>query len=161
MRKTIVIGVIGLALVANRAAAQTAGEQAQILRDFQQSVVNYAQQRNDLSLFPEAVPAATPAPKVFTPPVAVVFRQVIARALAPHDGVAIGGIRAAHQAVVMQPLSASNLFEFPPKLSSALPVLPAPLEYRLIDRDLVIRDTQLDVVIAVLRDALGTVTTKR
>jgi len=42
-----------------------------------------------------------------------------------------------------------------------LPGLPAPLEYRLIDHDLVIRDAEADVIVAVLRDAIGTVTTRR
>lgn len=36
--------------------------------------------------------------------------------------------------------------------------LPAPLEYRLIGNDLVIRDGEADVIVAVLRDALGTLT---
>ena len=38
--------------------------------------------------------------------------------------------------------------------------LPATLEYRLIGNDLVIRDTAADVIVAVLRDALGNYTTR-
>jgi hypothetical protein len=34
------------------------------------------------------------------------------------------------------------------------------LEYRLIDNDLVIRDANADVIIAILRDALGVTTTR-
>src|SRR6185436_2046398 len=74
MKKAIAIGMLGLALASNRAAAQTAVERAQILRDFQQSVVDYTQQHECLVMFPEAASAATPAPKVFTLPVAMVFR---------------------------------------------------------------------------------------
>jgi hypothetical protein len=37
--------------------------------------------------------------------------------------------------------------------------LPAPLEYRLIGRDLVVRDIQSDVIIGVLRDAVGAIST--
>ena len=52
MKKAIAIGMLGLALVANRAAAQTAAEQAQILRDFQQSVVDYTQRDTSASHVP-------------------------------------------------------------------------------------------------------------
>ena len=134
MRKAIAIGMLGLALVANRAAAQTAVEQEQILRDFQRNVVNYTQ-RDTCLLFPEASTAATPAPKVFTLPVAMVFRQMIARAEAAPD--------------------------FPKNLEQVLPLLPAPLEYRLIKNDLVIRDGGAGVNVAVLRDAIGAIPTTK
>ena len=61
----------------------------------------------------------------------------------------------------MLPFPASELSDFPARLGEALPVLPAPLEYRLIDNDLVIRDTHADLIVAVLRDAIGTVPTRR
>ena len=41
--KTIATGLLALALAHGSAAAQTAGEQAQILRDFQNSVAEYTQ----------------------------------------------------------------------------------------------------------------------
>jgi len=126
MRKAIAIGVLGLALVSNRAAAQTAVEQAQILRDFQQSVAECTEA------------AATPAPKVFTLPVAMVFRQLIAHAFANGDTNDIDTL-----------------------LREALPVLPAPLEYRLADHNLVIRNTGTDETVAVLRDAVALTTFKR
>lgn len=115
MRNTIATGILGMALCASAAAAKTAGEPAQILRDFEQRVDDYAR-HHSLSLSPEAVTVAAHAAKIFTPPVAVVFRQLIAHALTP---------------------------------------LPAPFEYRLIDNDLVIRDANGDLIIAVLPDAAG------
>ena len=159
MTKAIAIGMLGLALAANTAAAQTAVEQAQILRDFQRSVVDYTQSDTCLG-FPEATIAATPAPRIFTLPVAMVFRQLIAQALTAPDGAAIGA-PATHRAVAMLPLPATELYDFPNRLDEVLPLLPAPLEYRLIDHDLVIRDTQADLIVAVLRDAIGAVPTKR
>ena len=159
MRKAIAIGILGLAFVTNRAAAQTAVEQAQILRDFQRSVVDYTQ-RDECLLFPEAVSAGAPAPRIFTLPVAMVFRQLIAQALAGPDGTAIGAL-AAHRAVAMRTFPANELYDFPERLEEVLPLLPAPLEYRLIDHDLVIRDAQGDVIVAVLREAIGTLTTRR
>jgi hypothetical protein len=159
MRKAIAIGILGFSLVTNRAAAQTAVEQAQILRDFQRSVVDYTERDTSLP-FPEAVSAAAPAPRIFTLPVAMVFRQVIAQALTAPDGTAIGA-PATHRAVAMRPFPANELYDFPERLDEVLPLLPAPLEYRLLDHDLVIRDVQADVIVAVLRDAIGTTTTRR
>jgi hypothetical protein len=160
MTRAIAIGMLGLALFANRAAAQTAGEQARILRSFHASVVDYAQRHRCLDMFPEAINADTPAPKMFTPPVAVVFRQLIAQALTAPAGSGIGGIGVPHRATAMQPFPASELTDFPPRLSEVLPVLPAPLEYRLIDHDLVIRDAGADIIVAVLRHAVGVTVTR-
>jgi hypothetical protein len=159
MRKTIAIGILGFVPLSTGTAAQTAVERERILRDFERSLVEYTQQHTCL-LFPVAVTAATPAPKIFTPPVAMVFRQTIARALAAHGGPAINGVGGTHRAIVLQPFPATELTSFPAVLSDALPALPAPLEYRLIDNDLVIRDADADLIIAVLRQALGTYTTR-
>ena len=159
MRKAIAIGMLGLALFSNGAAAQTAVEQAKILRDFQRSVVDYAQ-RETCFAFPEAVTIATPAPKIFTLPVAMVFRQLIAKELAVADGPVLRGVGTTHRAMVLQPFPANELTDFPKLLSDALPLLPAPLEYRLIDNDLVIRDAEADLIIAVLRDAVGMMSTR-
>jgi hypothetical protein len=135
MKIAIAIGVIGLALFSSRAAAQTAAERAQILSDFQQSVVDYTQQHKCLVMFPEANNAASPAPRIFTLPVALVFRQLIGEAaLAHHTG---DGAKA---------------------IIEALPVLPATLQYRLVENDLEIRDTEGGVVVAVLKDAFGAIT---
>ena len=160
MKKAIAIGMLGLALFARAAVGQTAMEQAQILRDFQRNLVDYTQQQC-FALFPEATAAATPAPKVFTLPVAMVFRQLIAHAIATSDGPMIGGVGTTHRAMVLQPFPTNELADFPRVLSDALPLLPAPLEYRLIGNDLVIRDADRDLIVAVLRDAVGAIQTTR
>ncbi|HEX8028532.1 MAG TPA: hypothetical protein VF491_08725 [Vicinamibacterales bacterium] len=160
MRRTIAICMLGLGLIPTRAAAQTATERAQILRDFQVSVVEYAGQDRCLAVFPEANTAATAVPRVFTLPVAMVFRQMIARTLAVTDGPVMSGVGATHRAAVMQPFPTGELTDFPKVLTDALPVLPPSLEYRLVGNDLVIRDAGADVVIAVLRDALSAATTR-
>lgn len=136
MKTAIAIGIVGLLLASNRAAAQTAGERQQILRDFEQSVVDYSQ-RKGLVTLPEALDAATPAPKMFTLPVAVVFRQII------------GDVVIAHETR-----------ELTEKIAAALPPLPAPLHYRLNGSDLEIHDATHDSVIAVLKDAFGTITVR-
>ena len=162
MNKTIAIGIVGFMLASSSAAAQTAAERAQILRDFQQSVVDYTQRHKCLDMFPEALNAATPAPRMFTLPVAMVFRQMIAAATARHEGgTAIAGTCTTQHPAVLEPFPGNELTDFPAVLSDALPPLPAPLEYRLIGNDLVIRDAGGDVIVAVLRDALGGVVTRR
>ena len=127
MTRTIAAGLFGLALFCNTVNAQTTVERAQILRDFQASVQDYAQQHHCLTMFPEATIAAAPAPRIFTLPVAMVFRQLIARA------------------------TPDNL----ETLIKALPVLPMPLEYQMIGDDLTIRDADANVTVAVLRDAVA------
>ena len=161
MRKTIAIGMLGLVLCSSKVTAQTAAEQAQILGEFQRTVVDYTQRHRCLAMFPEAINAATPAPKVFTLPVAMVFRQLIAKTIGGQGEESIGRIGVPPHVAVLQPFPANELFDFPALLSTTLPPLPSPLEYRLIGNDLVIRDAGADVIIAVLRDALGTATTRR
>jgi hypothetical protein len=154
--RAIAIGVLGLALVHGTAAAQTPSEQAQILRDFQQGVAEYAAHRHCLAGFPTVVSATAAAPRIFTLPVAMVFRQLIATTLAERGGIAaINGTATYGHAAVLEPFPATELTEFPRVLQEALPPLPALLEYRLIGHDLVIRDREADVIVAVLRDALG------
>jgi hypothetical protein len=158
MIKVILSGIVGLILTAGGAAAQTAGEQAQILRDFEQSVVDYAR-HPCLTMAPRSIGASTAAPKIFTLPVAMVFRQRLARAIAA-PGAALGGVTDKHRAAVLQPFPATELPDLPKAVGDALPPLPQPLEYRLIDNDLAIRDANADLIIAVLRDALGVTTTR-
>ena len=154
--RTIAIGLLALALAHGSAAAQTAGEEAQVLRDFQNSVADYTQRHCCLDMFPEVINAVTPAPRIFTPPVAMVFRQMIARTLAERDGVtAINGVGTYAHAQVLKPFPSDQLYEFPRALHDSLPLLPAPLEYRLIGHDLVIRDKEADIIVGVLRNAVG------
>ena len=159
MKNAIATGILGLALFVNGAAAQTAGERARILRGFERSVDAYAR-HHCLTMFPEAINAATPARQIFTLPVAMVFRQLIAHAIAAPGGLAINGVTTTHRAAVLEPFPANELGDFPAALREALPRLPAPLEYRLVDNDLVIRDANGDLIIAVLRNALGATTTR-
>jgi hypothetical protein len=87
----------------------------------------------------------------------MVFRQMIARALAERDGAAaISGVSASDHLAVLQPFPAARLYDFPRVLAEALPLLPEPLEYRLIDHDLVVRDRESNRVVGVLRGAVGT-----
>jgi len=149
--RTLAIGLLGIALVHGSVAAQTPQEQERILRTFQHSV---------------ETAVATKDPHVFTLPVATVFRQVIARTLEvpPHGSHLIGagtGLPLAHHPAVFEPFPATELHEFPALLARTLPPLPSALEYRLIGNDLVLRAVEDDVIVAVLRDAVGGVALTR
>jgi hypothetical protein len=96
--------------------------------------------------------------------VASVFRQLLARTLeervhASHIVRAGAELPLDRHPAVFEPFPATELHEFPAVLAKALPALPRPLEYRLIGNDLVLRDADGDVIVAVLRDAVGGVTT--
>jgi hypothetical protein len=154
--KTIAIGLLALALASGVATAQTAGEQARIIRDFEQRVADYTQRHRCLDMLPEAAVAMSPDPKIFTLPVAMVFRQLIARAVAERDGVAaINGVGAAAHVKAMQRFPSGELHEFPRLLQDALPPLPATLEYRLLGHDLIVRDKEADIVVGMMREAVG------
>ncbi len=137
--KAIAIGMLGLLLASTTTTAQTAAERDRILHDFQRQVAAYSTGHHCLDLFPEALNASTPAPRIFTPPVAVVFRQLIAAALNSVDSAtAMRGVNTPrHHVSVLQPFPATELNGFPRLLGDALPLLPDRLEYRLIDNDLV------------------------
>ena len=154
--RIIAIALFALVLAHGGASAQTADERARILRDFQQRVADYTLRHTCLHLCPEALDAATPATRIFTPPVAMVFRQAIARALADRSGAAaINGVGVFAHPELLKPFPPDGLSQFPAVLRNVLPPLPAPLEYRLVGHDLVIRDRNADVSVAVLRDATG------
>ena len=160
--RSIAIGLLEIALVTSGAVAQTIEEQAQVLRDFHQNVADYTQRHQCLD--PAHSAAATPAPRIFTLPVAMVFRQLIAKALDErgHDAAmtAVGRtMPLQHHPAMPGPFPAAKLYAFPEVLLEALPPLPRPLEYRLIGHDLVLRDVEADVIVGVLRDAVGGVTT--
>ena len=141
--RIIAIGILALAIASGVAHAQTAGEQARIVGDFERSVAAY-------------IDGATPAPAIFTLPVAMVFRQLIARALAERDGVAvINGVGAHPHTMILERFPSHELHEFPRVLQDALPPLPAALDYRLVGHDLVVRDKEAGVIVGVLRNAVG------
>lgn len=161
--KAVAIGMLGILLASATATAQTAAERDRILQDFQQSVAEYSTGHHCLDLFPEALNASTPAPRVFTTPVAMVFRQLIAAAITAGGSLtAMRGVNTPrHHVSALQPFPETERNAFPRLLANALPPLPPGLEYRLIDNDLVVRDAEADVIVAVLRDALGTSVTLR
>jgi len=152
--RALAIGLLGIVLVTGTAFAQTPQEQARILAMFKQSVADYTVLNQ----------CADPVPPIFTLPVATVFRQAIATALdesadVPQLGGAGTVLPLDRHPAALEPFPAAHLHDFPPLLERALPALPPVLEYRLIGDDLVLRDVRDDVIVAVLRGAIGGVVT--
>jgi hypothetical protein len=164
--RSIAIGMLGLVLVQGSAAAQTSQEQEKILRAFQGSVAEFTERHHGFDLVPDPLTSTTPGPPIFTLPVAMVFRQVIARTLDEQIHVThMAGVGTElpleRHPLVFEPFPATELHEFPPLLARVLPPLPPSLEYRLIGNDLVLRDVNGDQIVAVLRDAVGNVPTAK
>jgi hypothetical protein len=154
--RALAIGLLGIVLVNGTAFAQTPLEQARILDVFKQSVADYTVLNQ----------CTDPVPPIFTPPVATVFRQLIATALeGPADMPQLTGAGTVlpldRHPAALEPFPAAQLHDFPARLERALPALPPMLEYRLIGDDLVLRDVRDEVIVAVLRNAVGGVATTR
>ncbi len=155
MRTILSIAGLCLVIAAGNAFAQTPAEQRAILRDFERAVAAYVDQFELVECS-----AVRPAPNqavIFTMPVSMVFRQLIATALGhPHSPTMSGPHRPPQP-----PPGNYESFSFagsravPPIVAEALPDLPRRLEYRLVNRDLVLRDIECNLAVAVLRDAIG------
>lgn len=100
---------------------------------------------------------------IFTADTRTAFRSLIAQSMAAHgDTTARIMARAADD--VIEPCeirpSVHQTFPWqlgammPPYLLSALPPLPAGLQYRIVDRDLILLDLDANIVIDILKDAL-------
>lgn len=156
--RTIISTVLLLLLALETARGQTLVEQQAIIRQFERAVAEYGQQ---LDCSGDSVPK--PSEAIFTLPVSMVFRQRIAQAFGGFDGPTMTAAdrssqREAH-ASVSEPFPLADSVEVPGQLMAALPQLPPRLEYRFVQFDLVLRDTERNVVVAVLRDAVRHVST--
>jgi hypothetical protein len=113
-----------------------------------------------------AIKAARPHARqgdIFTPPVARLLRRVIAESLAGRDveevlrellDEGLAGGPPVHPKVYDQfPDWASHTM--PVVLLSRLPTLPDDVQYRIVDRDLVLLDTHANLIIDVLPDAFA------
>jgi hypothetical protein len=152
--RTFSTAVLALALVAGNALAQTAAEQRAILRGFERAVFAHVQQFDCSG--DEAQLTVSSDTVFFTLPVSMVFRQLIATTLG-HGQVPTMSAPPGRPEHLMAhdafPIEKSS--PLPDKLIAVLPVLPSGLEYRFVERDLVLLDTELKLVVAVLRDAIG------
>ena len=98
---------------------------------------------------------------IFDPPVAAVFRGLIAEALTDVDSAAMlrAGVETSEKSPgyrlhVNTSCSEEATRELPSLLRTALPALPEGIVYRLIDMDLVLWDMDADLIIDVLPGAL-------
>jgi hypothetical protein len=117
----------------------------------------------------QAIRTARPNAKqgdLFTPPAAALFRKLMAKAVEGPDGVKVRrSLQSAEPATAAQSAQIAVNRDYPNQegqpLQSApatllqnLPVLPKGLEYRMVGRILVLRDTEANLVVDYLPNAL-------
>lgn len=122
------------------------------------------QQRKDIAARVQAARPGAHQGDIFTPPIAAYFRRRIAATLAGHDG---AKIRASLQHA--EPLKGVSiqvngrypqgvaLQSTPPTLLLSLPRLPHELQYRIVDRELVLYDAAADIVVDYVPNAVNAV----
>jgi hypothetical protein len=151
--RTASIAVLVGVLATGQALAQTGPEQRAILRSFERAVATYAEQGECTG---PVHGTAAPGPVIFTVPVSMVFRQLIAKGLGDPGAPTMSAPRRPPdprlELCAPFPLADSRLL--PDAVLDVLPALPPGVEYRFVGNDLVLRDLQLNVVVAVLHEAI-------
>jgi hypothetical protein len=97
---------------------------------------------------------------IFTPEVKAYFTRALASAYqANSEGILASLACVPH--VVEQKLAANDVYPetwnynaMPPTILLHIPQLPTELDYRIVNRDLIIRDVEADVIVDVLRDVI-------
>ena len=148
--RTFFIAAIGVLVLATAARGQTSAEQRAITREFERTVFTAIEQ------FDCDAGRVVPSDAIFTLPVSMVFRQLIATALGQPSAHVMSAPRRANvvKLAVCDPFPLDESSAVPAAITAVLPVLPPTLEYRFVGQDLVIRETHRDVVFGVLRDAI-------
>lgn len=164
--------------------AKGSEDDAQVVRDFEARISSYMdlhkkqagndkptdsaekleQQRKEIAAKMQAARPGAHQGDIFSAPIAGYFRRQIAATLAGHDGTQI---RASLQHA--EPLKGINievngrypqgvpLQSTPPTLLLNLPRLPSELQYRIVDRDLLLYDTAADMIVDFIPDAVNAV----
>jgi hypothetical protein len=114
----------------------------------------------------EAVQQSRPNAKqgdLFTPPVARLFRKLLVQTLAGSDGAKIKASLNHAEPLAPANLKVNEAYpngdgqpvqSMPPTLLQNLPILPKGLEYRLVGKTLALRDTDANLVVDFLPNAL-------
>jgi hypothetical protein len=173
--------VMAVLISAFPARAKSSGDDAQAVRDFEARISSYMdlhkkeagdvkptdspekleQQRKDITAKMQAARPGAHQGDIFTPPIADYFRRQIAATLAGHDGAKIRsslqhaeplkGIRIEVNARYPQGVALQST---PPTLLLNLPRLPNELQYRIVNRDLVLYDTAADMIVDFVPNAV-------
>jgi hypothetical protein len=149
------------------AFAERVDSYAQLRSRFEEPLPSFARSRGAWSTLvakqylASAIRAArrdTGAGTIFSPPVALMFRQRLAAALTPAERLLLGsgedGESVAPIPIVNETVWVEWMAEAPPALLQQLPELPWAIEYRFVGNDLILWDAHAEIVIDVLPDAL-------
>jgi hypothetical protein len=97
---------------------------------------------------------------IFTPEVEAYFNRALASAYQANSEGILASLSCVSD-VVEQKLAANDVYPetwdynaMPPTILLHIPQLPAELDYRIVNRDLIIRDVEADVIVDVLRDVI-------
>jgi hypothetical protein len=97
---------------------------------------------------------------IFTPEVKAYFNRALASAYQANSEGILASLACVSD-VVEQKLAANDVYpetwnynSMPPTILLHIPQLPAEVEYRVVNRDLIIRDVEADVIVDVLRDVI-------
>ncbi len=98
---------------------------------------------------------------IFSPPVAAMFRRLIAPELRGKDGPETKATIAGHDAPPAVPLkvnanypAAAPLPTVPPNILARLPQLPQDVEYRIVAKHLILRDVDANIIVDYIRNAI-------
>ena len=98
---------------------------------------------------------------IFTPEVKAYFTRSLASAYQANSESILSSLACVSD-VVQQRLAANDVYPetwnynaMPPTILLHIPQLPAELDYRIVNRDLIIRDVEADVIVDVLRDVIS------
>jgi chorismate mutase len=178
-------GAILLALLSwsSPAGGQIKANDAQMVKDFESRISAYmelhnkeagakkstdsaeklAQQHEEISKKIRAARADAKQGNIFSPEIADYFRRQIAATLAGHDGSKIK--TSLHHAEPVQGINVQvngkypekiPLQSTPPTLLLNLPRLPRELQYRIVNRDLLLYDPGADLIVDLIPDAIPT-----
>lgn len=124
------------------------------------SIAKIQQRRHGMAQHIRELRASEHNGVIFTPEVEAYFTRALASAYQANSEGILASLACVRD-VVEQKLAANDVYPetwdynaMPPTILRHIPQLPAELDYRIVNRDLIIRDVEADVIVDVLRDVI-------
>lgn len=176
------IFLMAMVISALPARARSPEDDAQVIKDFQARISSYmdlhkkeagdakptdspeklAEQRKEIAAKMQAARPDAHQGDIFTPPIAGYFRRQIAATLAGHQGVKIRSSLKHAEPIKGVSIQVNGRYpqgvalqSTPPTLLLNLPRLPHELQYRIVDRNLVLYDAAADIVVDYVPNAVN------
>jgi hypothetical protein len=124
------------------------------------SIAKIQQRQHGMAQHIRELRASTHDGDIFIPEVKAYFTRALASAYQTNSEGILASLACVSD-VVEKKLAANDVYPetwhynaMPPTILLHLPQLPAELDYRIVNRDLIIRDVEADVIVDVLRDVI-------